>query len=73
MNIHETIIFIHIYMSAHKHTHRHIYKYYTDILTVTFNKGQYHLHNYNTIMFSGLKKEGGGGGGGGGRGRNHLR
>ena len=33
MNIDETIIFIHIYMSAHKRIHRHIYKYYTDILT----------------------------------------
>ena len=27
MNIHETIIFIHIYMSTHKHLHRHMYKY----------------------------------------------
>ena len=27
MNIHETIIFIHIYMSTHKHMHRHMYKY----------------------------------------------
>ena len=36
MITHETIIFIHIYMSTHKHIkhiHRHIYKYYTDILT----------------------------------------
>ena len=34
MNIHETIIFIHIYMSAHKHIHRHMYKYIsTDLLT----------------------------------------
>ena len=34
MNIHETIIFIHIYMSTHKHTHRHMYKYIcTNILT----------------------------------------
>ena len=27
MNIHETIIFIHIYMSTHKHIHRHMYTY----------------------------------------------
>ena len=33
MNRHETIIFIHIFMSTYKHTHRHIYKYYPDILT----------------------------------------
>ena len=34
MNIHETIIFIHIYMSTHKNIHCHMYKYIsTDILT----------------------------------------
>ena len=34
MNIHETIIFIHIYMQTHKHIHRYMYKYIsTDILT----------------------------------------
>ena len=34
MNIHETIIFIHMYMSTHKHIHRHMYKYIsTNILT----------------------------------------
>ena len=34
MNIHETIIFIHIYMPIHKHIHRDMYKYIsTDILT----------------------------------------
>ena len=27
MNIHETIIFIHIYMSTHKYIHQHMYKY----------------------------------------------
>ena len=34
MNIHETIIFMHIYMSTHKHIHRHLYKHISaDILT----------------------------------------
>ena len=34
MNMQETIIFIHIYMSTHKHIHRQMYKYIsTDILT----------------------------------------
>ena len=34
MNIHKTIIFVHIYASAHKHIHRHMYKYIsTGILT----------------------------------------
>ena len=27
MNIHETIIFIHIYMPTHKHIHRYMYTY----------------------------------------------
>ena len=27
MNIHETIIFIHIYMPIHKHIHRYMHKY----------------------------------------------
>ena len=27
MNTHKTIIFIHIYMSTHKHTHIYMYKY----------------------------------------------
>ena len=26
VNLHETIISIHIYMSTHKHTHRHMYQ-----------------------------------------------
>ena len=34
MNIHETIIFIYIYMPTHKHIHRYMYKYISaDILT----------------------------------------
>ena len=34
MKIHETIISIHIYLSTHKHIHRHTYKYIsTNILT----------------------------------------
>ena len=34
MNMHETIIFIHIYMPRHKHIHRYMYKYIsTNILT----------------------------------------
>ena len=40
MNVHETIVFIHIYMPTHKHIHRYMYKYIyiyiyisTDILT----------------------------------------
>ena len=34
MNIHKTLIFIHIYMSTHKHIHRNMYKYIsTDVLT----------------------------------------
>ena len=34
MNIHETIIFTHIYMPTHKHIHHYMYKYIsTDILT----------------------------------------
>ena len=34
MNIHETVIFIHIYMPTHKHIHRYMYKYMpADILT----------------------------------------
>ena len=34
MNIHEAIIFIHIYIPTHKHIHRYMYKYIsTDILT----------------------------------------
>ena len=34
MNILETITSIHIYMSTHKHIHRHMYKYTsTNILT----------------------------------------
>ena len=32
MSVHETIIFIHIYMPTHKHIHRYMYKYIsTDI------------------------------------------
>ena len=27
MNIHETVLFIHIYMLTYKHIHRHMYKY----------------------------------------------
>ena len=26
MNIHETIIFLHIYLSTHKHIHCHMYR-----------------------------------------------
>ena len=34
MNIHETIIFMHMYKSTHKHIHHHMYKYIsTDIQT----------------------------------------
>ena len=34
MNIHETVIFIHIHMSTHKHIHLQMYKYIsTAILT----------------------------------------
>ena len=34
MNIHETIIYLHICMPTHKHIHRHMYKHIsTDILT----------------------------------------
>ena len=35
MNIHETIIFIHIYMPTHKHIHRYMYTHMsTDILII---------------------------------------
>ena len=34
IQIHETVIFIHIYMPVHKHIHRYMYKYIsTDIVT----------------------------------------
>ena len=37
MNIHDTILFIHIYMPTHKHIHRYMYKYRsTDILKKRF-------------------------------------
>ena len=40
MNIHETIILIHIYMSTHKHIHSHMYKYIsTDIRTYGATRG----------------------------------
>ena len=51
MSIHETIIFIHIYMSTHKHMHRHMYKYIsTNILTrlpiLTLEKTCPYTYNY---------------------------
>ena len=54
MNIHETLIFIRIYMPTHKHILHHMYKYIsTDILT-------------RLPMIMRRRRRGGGGRGGGG-------
>ena len=47
MNIHETIIFIEIYTSTHKHIHRYMYKY---LYRQTYKTDHTHVRNLPILL-----------------------